>query len=96
MISVITEIELLSFTKLNLEQQIQLQQFIDTVKVIGIDTKIKNCTIDLRKKYRLKIPDALIVATALTYDAELFTNDIQLSRMPDLRCRMLKLQANHT
>lgn len=42
-------------------------------------------------RYRLKLPDAVIVATALVGDTELLTNDRQLARVDGLRCGFLRL-----
>jgi len=46
----------------------------------------------LRREQRLKLPDALIAATALTRDAVLLTNDRQLVNLPGLQCQTLKLR----
>jgi predicted nucleic acid-binding protein len=92
LISVITEIELLSFAGLNNEQRSWLQRLIDDLDVVEIDWAVKQCTIALRRDHRLKLPDALIAATAITRDAVLLTNDAQLAAVPELRCQMLKLR----
>jgi hypothetical protein len=92
LISVITEIELLSFAGLDDEQRGTLQQLIDSLEVVGIDWAVKQCAIALRRDHRLKLPDALIAATALTRGAVLLTNDNQLVNLPGLQCQTLKLR----
>ena len=92
LISAITEIELLSFAGLDDMQRSWLQRLIDDLEVVEIDWAIKQCAITLRRSHRLKLPDALIAATALTRDAVLLTNDGQLANLPGLRCQALRLR----
>ena len=92
LISVVTEIELLSFSGLDVEQRSWLQRLIDDLEVVEIDMAVKQCAIALRRDHHLKLPDALIAATALTRAAVLLTNDAQLANLPGLRCQALKLR----
>ena len=46
---------------------------------IGLDASIEDTTISLKRLYRLKLPDAIIAATAKTYHLELLTLDKQLA-----------------
>ena len=39
--------------------------------------------IEIRQQYRLKLPDAIIVATARENSAILVTRDVQLNRLTD-------------
>ena len=93
LISVISEIELLSFAGLTDDQRDWLQRLIDDLEVVEIDWAVKQCAIKLRRDYHLKLPDALIAATALTRDALLLTNDLQLANLPALQCQSLKLKS---
>lgn len=64
-ISAITVIELLCW-KTNTEKDLKvLQNFIQDALVIELEPSIKLKTADLRKVYRIKLPDAIIAATAL-------------------------------
>lgn len=90
-ISVITEIELLSFPGLSTEQKTWLLRLISDLEIADIDMKIKQCAIELRLAYRLKLPDALIAATALVHDALLLSNDTGFAKIASLRTRTLKL-----
>lgn len=92
LISAITEIELLSFAGLDDMQRRWLQRLIDDLEVVEIDWAVKQRTIALRRDHRLKLPDALIAAAALTRDAVLLTNDNQLVNLPGLHCKTLKLR----
>ncbi len=91
-ISVITEMELLSFTGLNETQTAWLKKFIGAVTSIQLDVKVKDRAIQLRRENRLKIPDAIIVASALVHDVALVTYDRELVGLPDLRLHSIKLK----
>jgi predicted nucleic acid-binding protein len=71
-ISIINKIELLSFS--NVPGQIIF--FTDNAFVISLDENIVQKTIELRRKYKIKLPDAIIAATALIFDLTLITHNI--------------------
>jgi predicted nucleic acid-binding protein len=73
-ISCITEIELLSGNISN-EEKKRIQSFISMVRNLLLDKSIIQRTIDLRKDYKLKIPDAIIIATAIESGATIITAD---------------------
>ncbi len=64
-ISVITEIELFSFSGLSKSQKNWLHRFLERVSIIPLDRRIKDKTIEIRRSFHLKIPDAMITATAV-------------------------------
>ena len=72
-LSAINKIELLGFT--NVEQVI-----IDLVSfavIYHIDNEIIEKTIELRKKYSIKLPDAIIAATAIVHDLILLSHNFK-------------------
>ncbi|WP_170139309.1 type II toxin-antitoxin system VapC family toxin [Larkinella arboricola] len=64
-ISFISEIELQVWTPPNPEDTAIYQTFVSNSKVIGTSSTIISETIRIRKEFRVKLPDALIAATAL-------------------------------
>ena len=68
-ISIINKIKVLGFTDVSPE----IEEFINIAEVIKLDDSIAEMTIALRKKYRIKLPDAIIAATAIYSDATLIT-----------------------
>lgn len=60
-LSVINKIELLGFVKVEQE----LIDFVDCSNVHPIDDTIIDKTIEIRRLYKIKLPDAIIAATAL-------------------------------
>lgn len=75
-ISTITEIELLCW-KTAAEKDLKvLHNFINDAFVIELEQPIKLKTADIRKTHRIKLPDAIIVATALVYDLTLLSRNL--------------------
>ena len=74
-ISAITEIELLCWKTLTTEDLELLHSFISDVLVIELEQPIKLKTADIRKAHKIKLPDAIIAATALVYDLTLLSRN---------------------
>ncbi|OQY00495.1 MAG: hypothetical protein B6I26_07965 [Desulfobacteraceae bacterium 4572_130] len=89
--SVITEIELLSYPYLSPKDEQQLHKLLSKMNNISLTKEIKQQTIIIRKRYKIRIPDAIISATAIVYNAILLTNDKQLLTIPDIKSKFLKI-----
>jgi len=76
--SIITEIELLSFSKLTKEDSDLIKLALSNFESININDGIKATTIKIRKNNKIKLPDSIIIATSLKQDAILVTSDKQL------------------
>ena len=86
-ISVITTLEFLAFPKLTVHDKKLFNKFLERVEVIDLtskDTSYLDLCISLRKKYSLKLPDAIIAASAISYDCCLVTNDHHFSGVGEL------------
>lgn len=70
-ISVINKIELLGFS--NVDQE--LFDFVSFSNIYPLDEDITELTIEMRKRYRIKLPDAIVAATALHHGYTLVTNN---------------------
>lgn len=75
-ISAITEIELLCWKTATEKDLAVLHNFIYDALVIELEQPIKLRTADIRKAYRIKLPDAIIAATALVYGLTLISRNI--------------------
>ena len=64
-LSVITQIELLSWTPPRVEDRAVLETFVANCQITGLSPAVVRRTIDLRQRHRIKLPDAVIAATAL-------------------------------
>lgn len=91
-ISVITEIELLSYPMLKSEDEKQIRQLFNNITIVDLNNTIKESAIYFRRNYRLKLPDALIIATAHFLNARLFTNDIKLLNIKEISVISLALK----
>jgi predicted nucleic acid-binding protein len=83
-VSVVTRIELLSWPALSVSGRAELRRMLSSVDVIEISQQIEDLAIDVRVTHRLKLPDAIIAATALGLSAPLVTNDQLFGRVPGL------------
>ena len=83
-VSVITEIESLSFSELTEEDEKLTKTFIRQSKKLYITDDIKDETIRLRRKYNIKTPDAIIAATAIVNDVPLITADKGFKKIEEL------------
>ncbi|GHT25900.1 hypothetical protein FACS18942_02100 [Planctomycetales bacterium] len=77
--SVITRIELLSYSK-NTERSEQIiRDFLSLLTPVMLDADVETAAIRLRQTNRLKLPDAVIAASAIVVNAVLITGDEQLA-----------------
>jgi predicted nucleic acid-binding protein len=85
-ISLITKIEVLGF-RTSIEAEKLLTDFTDDCLVLPITEEISDRTIELRKDYKIKLPDALIAATALVYNFTLVSRNVSdFKRIIGLNC----------
>ena len=75
-ISIVTFIEIFSSNKASAQEIKELQRFSDVATIYNVDHNIALITIELRKKYKIKLPDALIAATAIFYNLVLITRNV--------------------
>lgn len=88
-LSVISELELLSFPKIEKKEEFVIQSFIKEMNLIGLNEVIKRETIRLRRAYGLKLPDSIIAATALYLNCPLITADGDFSKVSELDLRLV-------
>jgi len=74
-LSVISRIELYSYSKLNDRDKGILDIFTSHSSLLNIDDDIIEQTIKLRKTYKTKLPDAIIAATAMVHNLTLITHN---------------------
>lgn len=73
--SIITKIEVLGFNTTQ-EAYRLLTNFFDDAIVLSITNKVEAKTIELRKNHKIKLPDAIIAATALVNNYSLVTRNL--------------------
>lgn len=83
-ISFITQLELLSFSELSNKQLKGIQELLNECVIIDLNAEIKNLTVDFRKRFKLKLPDCIIAATAYYLDLPLITADSDFKKIEEL------------
>jgi len=85
-ISQINRIELLSHPNILPAEEKMFEFFLNSFRIININTEIEKLTIQLRRKYKLKLPDAIIASTAISENAEIVTRDLKdFSKIKELK-----------
>jgi len=85
-LSFISEIELQVWNPPNPADMVIYKEFIAESHIIKVEDTIIQKTIDIRKKQKLKIPDAIIAATAMVNDFTLVSdNDKDFTKIPGLK-----------
>ena len=74
-VSIITKIEFLGWKSHTDEGYEKAKEFINFAHTISLNNKIADMAIDIRRKNRIKLPDAVIAATALSKDLILVTRN---------------------
>ena len=77
-ISVVTRMELLSKPDMKPEEEQAIRDFIAGVTVSPLDEAVERKAIEIRRIAKLKLPDCIVVATAIVLDAVLLTDDKDL------------------
>ncbi len=90
-VSVITEMELLAWPTLRPDEEKRVREFLRQVTVCELTPAIRARAVTLRKEQRLRLPDAVVCATALDFGIELWSNDKALTNVPGLSCRSVTI-----
>lgn len=83
-ISFITELELLSFPFLTTETEREVKGLLSNCTIIDLKQDIKNITIELRRKFHLKLPDSIIAASAHYYSLPFITADKAFKKLEEM------------
>ena len=75
-ISVITYMEVLGYQFRNPKEEEFIREMIEVFRILFIDQKIADMAIEIRRKRRIKLPDAIIAATAKAINLCLVTRNI--------------------
>ena len=76
-ISVINKIEILGFSN----PGNAILEFIKVIQVIGLTDDIVGVTVNVRRLHKIKLPDAIIAATALHHNRILVTRNVSDFKM---------------
>jgi len=90
-ISAITEIELLSFPSLKKTEIKLIKDFLNECIISELTRHVREIAIEVRKKDRLKLPDAIIAATSIHLDFPLVTMDSDFKNVTNLNAVILDI-----
>ena len=83
------EIEILSYQGLTPADESMIHRFLSSHIIVGLEKDVRERTIALRKKYRLKLPDSMIAATAWNMRLALLTADRAFLRIEEIETVLL-------
>ena len=90
-VSCITEMEILGKYQIFEEEKKIVEELLEQCNIIDITYKIKQTAIKLRQNYRIKLPDAIIAATAIQQNLTLVTADKGFSKISELDLILLNM-----
>lgn len=84
-IYVISKMELLGWQAPNQNDELKIRNFVTDCIVYPLSDDVVEKTIELRKKLKIKLPDAIIAATAIVYSLTLISrNDKDFEKIIEL------------
>jgi len=87
---------LLGNKKIVQKEKDAIDAFINNDVVVNLDEEIILKTISIRKKYAIKLPDAIIAATCLASNCQLITNNTKdFHKIDGLNTIRVKLQKQY-
>ena len=85
----ISESGLLAYPGLAFLGEQRIRDFLSDIPVTNLTQSVKHDAMNLRKRFGLKLPDAIVAATALALEATLLTNDQRLLALSDVPTQTL-------
>ena len=90
-LSVISELELYGKRGLSNGEIEEINALIDNCFIAELSPHVKKLVKDLLQKYAIKLPDAIIAATALYLDLPLLSADIGFRKISGLKLILLEI-----
>ena len=76
-ISIITYMEVLGYQFENQKEKELIEQLLDQFEILHLDMEIAKEVISIKQKKKIKLPDAIIFATAKKNECDLMTYNVQ-------------------
>jgi predicted nucleic acid-binding protein len=84
-LSVITEIEALSWINADKDKERILREFIGDSTILGVTPQVVQQCVSIRRSRKIKTPDAIIAATAIVNNLILISSDANFEGVQGLR-----------
>jgi predicted nucleic acid-binding protein len=82
-VSVVSEMELLGKHNILHAEIDAISNLLNDCEILAFSDEIKKTTITIKQRYKLKLPDAIIAATAKYYNLPLITADRDFEKLKD-------------
>lgn len=83
-VSFVAELELLGYHGISTEEEAWVEMFLEQCCIIDINPGVKEITTYIRRRYNLKLPDAIIAATSIFLGVPLLSTDDHFERVKEL------------
>ena len=83
-ISFVTQLELLGYKGISGKEKKLIEDFISQCVVIDINNRIKSEVIRIKQSYSVKLPDSIIMSSAIYLDLPLITADTDFKKVDEL------------
>jgi predicted nucleic acid-binding protein len=90
-VSVITEIELLCYHEISIDDKIKIKYFLSECIIVPLNDEIKNLCIAIKQTLKVKTPDAIVAATSIYNQIPLITSDKGFEKIKDLDLFLYKV-----
>lgn len=81
--SFITEVEILSYSKITKEEESKIKEFLSEITIVGWNDVVRDRAIKLKRNYKIKLPDAIIIATAIYLKVPFLTADMEFLKVSE-------------
>jgi predicted nucleic acid-binding protein len=89
-VSIISKIELLGRKNITTDEIKQILKKLQGLHVVKLDDSIENMAIKVKQQRHVKIPDAIIAATAIVKNLTLVTADVKLAKVEGLKVKLVQ------
>lgn len=84
--STLTKVEVLGFHRLDPRAKILFDAYFEAITPLPPTNEVIECAIQLRQSKKMSLGDAILAATALVYDLDIYTHNVtDFSNIPGLR-----------
>lgn len=90
-VSVITEIELLGYQEISIDDKVKIKYFLSECVIVPLNDEIKNLCIAIKQTSKVKTPDAIVAATSIYNQIPLISSDKGFEKIQDLDLFLYKV-----
>jgi predicted nucleic acid-binding protein len=83
-LSFISQLELLGYPGITGKEHKIIEELLNQCVILDINAEIKSMVLNIRRNYKIKLPDCIIIATALYLDLPLITADVEYKKVEEL------------